>query len=273
MVFAHHRIRAADLDDIEQLRGKWPDKVLHMQENWIGRSEGARIRFPLVQPIADVTEIEVFTTRPDTLFGATFMSIAAEHPLALRLCAGTSREAEVTAFEQGRPKTRPTRCRRLRQRGLLYRRVRDQSRKRSPIPVYIANFCADGLRHRRGHGGPCPRSARLRVRQKYAPPIEVVIQPDGRTALASELSAAYTEAGQLGPLREFSGQGQRRGGKRTSPRGLRKGQGRTDRFVPAARLAGVTPALLGLSDSDGRVPQHGYPARARCRAAGHADRH
>src|SRR3954465_6331505 len=60
------------LKDMAELRGKWPDKVLAMQDDWIGRSEGARIQFG---------DVEVFTTRPDTLYGVTFMSIAAEHPL------------------------------------------------------------------------------------------------------------------------------------------------------------------------------------------------
>jgi len=83
------------------LKGKWPEKVLTMQENWIGRSEGARVRFSLVAPVGETTEIEVFTTRPDTLYGVTFLSIAAEHPLALQLAKGTAREAEVKAFVDG----------------------------------------------------------------------------------------------------------------------------------------------------------------------------
>ena len=58
---------------------RWPEKVRLMQENWIGRSEGARVKFPL-SGRSDV--IEVFTTRPDTLFGASFIAIAANHPLA-----------------------------------------------------------------------------------------------------------------------------------------------------------------------------------------------
>src|SRR5437763_16827141 len=66
-----------------------------MQRNWIGRSEGAEIRFPLD---GRPGEIKVFTTRPDTLFGVTFMSLAAEHPLVPGLVAGTAVEAEVTAF-------------------------------------------------------------------------------------------------------------------------------------------------------------------------------
>ncbi|MDP9445251.1 MAG: leucine--tRNA ligase, partial [Actinomycetota bacterium] len=76
------------LDDMEQLRGSWPERVLTMQRNWIGRSQGAHVTF-------DVSgrEITVFTTRPDTLYGATFFVVAADAPLALELCAADRREA------------------------------------------------------------------------------------------------------------------------------------------------------------------------------------
>jgi leucyl-tRNA synthetase len=81
------------LDDMEGLR--WSDKVLTQQRNWIGRSEGADVDFQ----VAETGEtVRVFTTRPDTLFGATFFVLAPEHPLAERLVAGTEREAEFRAF-------------------------------------------------------------------------------------------------------------------------------------------------------------------------------
>jgi len=76
------------LDDMEQLRGSWPDRVLTMQRNWIGRSQGAHVAFRVGEQ--DVT---VFTTRPDTLYGATFFVVAADAPLALELCPPDRREA------------------------------------------------------------------------------------------------------------------------------------------------------------------------------------
>ncbi|HJW60208.1 MAG TPA: class I tRNA ligase family protein, partial [Actinomycetota bacterium] len=81
------------LDDMEDLN--WTDKVLTMQRNWIGRSTGADVDFQ----VAETGEtVRVFTTRPDTLFGATFFVLAPEHPLAERLVAGTGREPEFRAF-------------------------------------------------------------------------------------------------------------------------------------------------------------------------------
>ncbi|MDQ3827650.1 MAG: class I tRNA ligase family protein, partial [Actinomycetota bacterium] len=72
------------LDDLDRL--DWPEKVKIMQRNWIGRSSGARIRFP-VGGLSRATNIEVFTTRPDTLFGATYLVLAPEHPLAAEIAA------------------------------------------------------------------------------------------------------------------------------------------------------------------------------------------
>ena len=83
------------LDDMQQLEGNWPDKVLHMQRNWIGRSRGAEVQFEIEDRDEPVT---VFTTRPDTLYGATFFVVAADSDLAAELAAGTSAEAEFLAY-------------------------------------------------------------------------------------------------------------------------------------------------------------------------------
>ncbi|HEY6097280.1 MAG TPA: class I tRNA ligase family protein, partial [Candidatus Deferrimicrobium sp.] len=79
----------------KELEGRWPANILEMQRNWIGRSEGAEIRFPLDGGGGDIT---VFTTRPDTLFGATFMSMAPEHPMAMEFAKRSGREREVREF-------------------------------------------------------------------------------------------------------------------------------------------------------------------------------
>src|SRR5664279_3210599 len=75
------------LDDLDRL--DWPESVKSMQRNWIGRSYGARVSFPAHTVAGDQQEIEVYTTRPDTLFGATFMVLAPEHPLVVQITAVT----------------------------------------------------------------------------------------------------------------------------------------------------------------------------------------
>ena len=90
------------LADMEPLTGKWPDRVLLMQRNWIGRSEGAEIEFAVEGRDEPVT---VFTTRPDTLFGATFFVIAADSPLAAEVCTPEQREALEAYLTQVRKLT------------------------------------------------------------------------------------------------------------------------------------------------------------------------
>jgi leucyl-tRNA synthetase len=83
------------LDDMQQLEGQWPDKVLTMQRNWIGRSQGANVTFEIQGRSEPVT---IYTTRPDTLFGATFMVVAADSALAAELATGGSVEKEFTTY-------------------------------------------------------------------------------------------------------------------------------------------------------------------------------
>ena len=83
------------LDDMAQLEGQWPDKVLTMQRNWIGRSQGANVTFAIEGRTEPVT---IYTTRPDTLFGATFMVVAADSALAAELAAGGPVEKEFNEY-------------------------------------------------------------------------------------------------------------------------------------------------------------------------------
>jgi leucyl-tRNA synthetase len=73
---------------------KWPDKVRLMQENWIGKSRGLQFSFRVAEPINGIEQVEVFTTRPDTIFGASFLAVAADHPIALAVAATDPKAAE-----------------------------------------------------------------------------------------------------------------------------------------------------------------------------------
>jgi leucyl-tRNA synthetase len=83
------------LDDMKELEGKWPDKVLTMQRNWIGRSQGANVNFMIEGRTEPVT---IYTTRPDTLYGATFMVVAVDSELAAELASGTPAEGEFKTY-------------------------------------------------------------------------------------------------------------------------------------------------------------------------------
>jgi leucyl-tRNA synthetase len=86
---------ADDLLEGLQSLDQWPDKVRLMQENWIGKSEGLDFRFRLAKPLGEIDSVEVFTTRPDTIFGASFVAVSADHPIALAVAAT---DPEAAAF-------------------------------------------------------------------------------------------------------------------------------------------------------------------------------
>src|SRR5947208_5214201 len=88
---------ADDLLDGLATLDQWPDKVRLMQENWIGRSRGLQFRFRLAASVDGIADIEVFTTRPDTIFGASFVAVAADHPIAQAVAASDPEAAQFVA--------------------------------------------------------------------------------------------------------------------------------------------------------------------------------
>ena len=84
------------LEDLKTL-DQWPDKVRLMQENWIGKSRGLQFRFALAAQVGEIEDVEVFTTRPDTIFGASFVAVAADHPIATALAERDPKAAEFVA--------------------------------------------------------------------------------------------------------------------------------------------------------------------------------
>ena len=148
------------LDDLATI--EWPEQIKLMQTNWIGRSEGAEVDFAL--PGRD-EPLTVFTTRPDTLFGATYMVLAPEHPLVDELTsAGAARGGRrlpgpgAPPIGDRAPLDREGEVRRL------HRRLRGQPGERGRGADLDQRLRPDGLRHGRHHGGPGARRARLPVR-------------------------------------------------------------------------------------------------------------
>jgi leucyl-tRNA synthetase len=195
------------LADMDRLRGKWPDKVVAMQENWIGRSEGARIRFPLEHAVGDTSEIEVFTTCPDTLYGVTFMSVAAEHPLALRLAKGSERERAVAEF------VNRVRAEDKTKRGsedYVKEGIDTGARVRNPltgdlVPVYIANFVLMDYGTGAVMAVPAHDQRDFEFAKKYGLPLRVVIQPDGEPLDPATMTAAYPGTGKMVRSGPFDG--------------------------------------------------------------------
>ena len=142
--------------------GCWPERSKTIQRNWIGRSEGAEILFRVDELDID---IPVFTTRPDTLFGATFFVVAPEHPFVE--AHGERGSAGVRA-SRGNAARRGPRGRRGEDRR-LHRSLRDESGERRAAPDLRRRLRPDGLRHRRDHGRPGARRARPRVRRGVRP--------------------------------------------------------------------------------------------------------
>ncbi|HKR90552.1 MAG TPA: leucine--tRNA ligase [Phenylobacterium sp.] len=165
-------------DDLETL-DRWPEKVRVMQENWIGRSQGARLRFHFAgaAPQGFDAGIEVYTTRPDTLFGAAFVGVAADHPLAERLAGadpkvaafvaecrrGGSSEAEIETAEKIGFDT-----------GL---RVRHPFAAGQELPVWIANFILMDYGTGAIFGCPAHDQRDLDFARKYGLPVKPVVLP------------------------------------------------------------------------------------------------
>ncbi|WP_029604104.1 leucine--tRNA ligase [Kozakia baliensis] len=173
------------LEGLDKL-DRWPARVRTMQERWIGRSEGARIRFPLEAPPqgfdADLDSVEVFTTRPDTLFGMSFVAIAPDHPLAAKI--GTQ-NAEAQAFieECQRLGTSEEAIEAAEKRGFdTGLRVANPFAPDETAPVWIANFVLMEYGTGAVFGCPCGDQRDLDFARKYDLPVKPVVLPPGEKA-------------------------------------------------------------------------------------------
>ena len=172
---------------------RWPEKVRLMQENWIGKSQGLRLKFALVDNPA---EVEVYTTRPDTLFGASFLALSPDHPLAAEVAAhnagladfiqscqqtGTSEAvleaAEKRGFDTGLKALHPF--------------IEDKE-----LPVYVANFVLMEYGTGAIFGCPAHDQRDLDFARKYGLPVIPVVVPEGEASMDIG-KEAYTGPGRL----------------------------------------------------------------------------
>jgi leucyl-tRNA synthetase len=161
---------------------RWPERVRTMQAKWIGRSEGARVRFQLAAPLDGVTELEVFTTRPDTLFGMSFLAIAPEHPLAAAVAARDDAAASFVA-ECRRMGTSEAAIETAEKRGFdTGIRVGHPFLPNATFPVWIANFVLMEYGTGAIFGCPAHDQRDFEFATAYRLPIPPVVVPEGEDA-------------------------------------------------------------------------------------------
>ena len=157
---------------------QWPDKVKLMQENWIGKSVGLQFRFKLDAPVGGIGELEVFSTRPDTIFGASFAAVAADHPIALALA---EKDAALAAFAEE-----------CRQTGTAAAEIETQEKKGydtglsvihpftgHKLPLFVANFVLMDYGTGAVMAVPAHDQRDLDFARKYMLPVERVVAAEG----------------------------------------------------------------------------------------------
>jgi leucyl-tRNA synthetase len=180
------------LDEIKAME-HWPSAVRLMQENWIGRSEGLEIDFKLPAPVAGADHLTVFTTRPDTLFGVTYLAVAAQHPLALEAAKA---DPKVAAFVEEAKKGDVTEAtlETMEKKGVPLGLEVIHPLTGEPVPVWAANFVLMGYGSGAVMAVPGHDQRDWEFAKAYGLPIKVVIGPEaGKPGDISE--AAWTEKG------------------------------------------------------------------------------
>ncbi len=209
------------LKDIESLQN-WPDSVKIMQQNWIGKSVGALVNFKLlpldtkyvvgdvidIRETANYEDIQIFTTRPDTLFGVTFMVMAPEHPYVTKLVEGSDRESDINRFvEKISLEDRFKRAaEETTKEGIYTGRLAVNQLTGQVIPIYLANFVLMGYGTGVIMAVPAHDQRDFEFAKKYDIPIKVVITPDPKQEIkVNEMTAAYVEPGIMIHSKQFDG--------------------------------------------------------------------
>ncbi len=195
------------LDYCDKLSG-WPEKVITMQKNWIGRSTGAQIRFPIENPSENMQkEIPVFTTRPDTVFGATFMVLAPEHPLVTKLSKDTDQEAAIAEFvDRMALQDRSARViESYEKEGVFTGKYCINPMTGYRMPIFTANFALMEYGTGAVMSVPAHDQRDFEFAQKYGLNIIVVVNAPNQDLTAESLTEAYTGEGIMINSDRFNG--------------------------------------------------------------------
>jgi leucyl-tRNA synthetase len=213
------------LDGIEKLND-WPEPVRMMQRNWIGRSEGVEVSFRLEE--TDQT-IPVFTTRPDTLYGVTFMALAPDAELAETIARGTEYEQQVAEFRKRiilRPEIERVAATGDKE-GVFTGRYAVNPLDGGRVPIYVADFVLASYGTGMIMAVPAHDQRDFEFARKYKIPIRVVIQnPESPVADSRSMTEAYTEAGVMVNSGQFDGVQSDEGIEKVSDYLEQKGLGR-----------------------------------------------
>ncbi len=194
------------LEDMAQLASGWPERVLTMQRNWIGKSRGTRVRFDVAG--LPETSLEVFTTRVDTIYGASAIVLAAGHPLLGKLLEGvpgrSAMEAQLKAMRQ--KSMRAADIATAEKEGFFTGRFALNPFSGEQVPIWVANFVLAEY----GTGAvmcvPAHDQRDYEFADKYGLPVKIVIQPmQGVPLRPDRMSEAYTEHGRLADSGPYSG--------------------------------------------------------------------
>lgn len=190
------------LQDLNKLEG-WPDRVKLMQENWIGKSVGAYLEFPI---IGKDEKIGVFTTRPDTVFGVTYVVLAPEHPLTLQITTSENMEAVKAFIEEVKNESEIERTAEDKpKRGILTGGKAINPFTDEEIPILIADYVLYEYGTGAVMGVPAHDVRDYKFAKDNNLPIKIVILPDDSDNTDIEFKEAYTEAGTMVNSGRFDG--------------------------------------------------------------------
>ena len=185
----------------------WPERVLAMQKNWIGKSYGVEVGFKL----EDGSPLTIFTTRPDTLYGVTFMVLAPEHPLASELPKGTARESEVNAFlAKAKQQDRSFRAEiSLKKEGVFTGKYAINPVNNEKVPIYIGNFVLMEYGTGAIMAVPAHDQRDFEFAREYGIPVVVTIMPEKRSIKPETMEEAYVDDGLMVNSGAFNGMNNR----------------------------------------------------------------
>jgi leucyl-tRNA synthetase len=245
------------LQDLDQLGG-WPERVRVMQENWIGRSEGVELVFPLV---GSVERIPVFTTRHDTVYGATYVVLAPEHPLVAKLLEANPDPALKRFVDAGRSIDTADRIAEdFPKEGVFTGAYALNPFTHEHVPIWIGNYVVYDYGTGAVMGVPAHDQRDLEFARKYGLDVRVVIQNEGGTLDATTMTEAYVAPGLMVASGPFTGIPSTEGLERVAAFAEERGLGRRrvsyhlrDWLVSRQRYWGA-PIPMVYCDGCGVVP-------------------